>query len=72
MSSHPLKSDSTEPLYQQIVSQIKAKIMDHSLPPGTKLPSEREMAEVARVSTLPAHQRLHLPHHIRHVRLYNT
>ena len=35
----------TRPIYQQITSQIKEQVSNGSLPPGTELPSVRELAE---------------------------
>ncbi|MDN5327357.1 MAG: hypothetical protein PWP41_2053 [Moorella sp. (in: firmicutes)] len=33
------------PLYQQIVEQVRAKILAGELPPGSQLPSIRELAK---------------------------
>lgn len=39
-----IDSRSTTPVYLQIVEQIRARIGDGSLPPGTPLPSVRQLA----------------------------
>lgn len=38
-----------QPLYQQVVEQIRARILSGDLPPGTSLPSVRQLA--AEIST---------------------
>ena len=38
------KLDGQSPLYKQIVEQILLKIKSGELPPGAKLPTERELA----------------------------
>lgn len=45
---------SDDPLYVQIAEAITAKILDYSLPAGSKLPPERELAEILRVSRTTA------------------
>ena len=40
------------PLYRQIVDQIKEKILSGELPPGTPLPSIRQLAEEAMTSVI--------------------
>lgn len=50
----PLDSHSKEPLYRQISRHIKEKILDGSLTPGTRLPSERELAKLLNVSRTTA------------------
>lgn len=40
------------PLYRQIVDQIKEKVLSGELPPGTPLPSIRQLAEEAMTSVI--------------------
>ncbi len=40
-----------EPPYEQIRTQIAAQVVDGRLPPGTKLPSVRSLAETLGVAT---------------------
>ncbi|MBO5241618.1 MAG: GntR family transcriptional regulator [Lachnospiraceae bacterium] len=47
-----LKSSSDEPIYQQIVSQIKAQIMGGELAAGEALPSMRMLAQQLRISVI--------------------
>lgn len=47
-----LKSSSDEPIYQQIVSQIKAQIMGGELSAGEALPSMRMLAQQLRISVI--------------------
>ncbi|WP_328793771.1 MocR-like pyridoxine biosynthesis transcription factor PdxR [Heliomicrobium undosum] len=52
---------SAEPLYQQIADMIMYKILHHVLPPGTKLPPERELAalfDVSRTTAINAYRLL--------------
>lgn len=39
----PLNADSTEPLHLQLREHLRAQILNHSLPPGTSLPSEAQL-----------------------------
>ncbi|TYC97978.1 GntR family transcriptional regulator [Arthrobacter echini] len=39
----PLDAGSGEPLYVQLRGHLRAQIMNHSLPPGTSLPSEAQL-----------------------------
>lgn len=50
----PLDSHSSVPLYQQISRYIKEKILDNTLAPGVRLPSERELAKLLNVSRTTA------------------
>ena len=45
-----LNPDSSVPLYLQIVSSLTTKIRDLALPPGSKLPPERELSRLLGVS----------------------
>ena len=47
-----LKNSSDEPIYQQIVAQVKAQIMDGSLTAGDALPSMRTLAAQLRISVI--------------------
>ena len=47
-----LKNSSDEPIYQQIVTQVKAQIMDGSLTAGDALPSMRTLAAQLRISVI--------------------
>jgi len=47
-----LSNSSDEPIYQQIVSQIKAQIMSGDLKPGDPLPSMRLLAQQLRISLI--------------------
>lgn len=49
-----LDPNSSIPLYLQILEIITEKITDHSLPPGSKLPPERELATIFSVSRTTA------------------
>ncbi len=39
-----------EPAYRQIVKQIEARVLSGELPPGTRLPTERDLAQQLRVN----------------------
>jgi len=45
-----LDFDSTRPIYMQIIDEIKRAVARNLLVPGEKLPSQRELAEAARVN----------------------
>ena len=47
-----LSNTSDEPIYQQIVTQIKAQIMSGSLTAGDHLPSMRNLATQLRISVI--------------------
>ena len=47
-----LSNSSDEPIYQQIVSQIKAHIMSGKLAAGDALPSMRALAQQLRISVI--------------------
>ena len=47
-----LRNSSDEPIYQQIVSQVKAQIMDGTLTAGDALPSMRTLAAQLRISVI--------------------
>lgn len=47
-----LSNSSDEPIYQQIVSQIKAQIMNGTLTAGDALPSMRALAAQLRISVI--------------------
>ncbi len=47
-----LKNSSDEPIYQQIVSQVKAQIMNGTLAAGDALPSMRNLAAQLRISVI--------------------
>ena len=47
-----LKNSSDEPIYQQIVSQIKEQIMNGTLAAGDALPSMRTLASQLRISVI--------------------
>ena len=47
-----LKNSSDEPFYQQIVSQVKAQIMNGTLAAGDALPSMRTLAAQLRISVI--------------------
>ena len=47
-----LKNSSDEPIYQQIVSQVKTQIMSGALTPGDALPSMRNLASQLRISVI--------------------
>lgn len=47
-----LSNASDEPIYQQIVSQIKAQIMDGTLAAGDALPSMRNLAAQLKISVI--------------------
>lgn len=45
-----LRSDTAKPLYQQLDEQLTRLIGDGTLPPGTTLPAERQLAERLKIS----------------------
>ncbi|MGN0367875.1 MAG: GntR family transcriptional regulator [Wujia sp.] len=47
-----LSNSSNEPIYRQIVTQIKAQIMSGELAPGDALPSMRHLAQQLRISLI--------------------
>ncbi|MBQ8248202.1 MAG: GntR family transcriptional regulator, partial [Lachnospiraceae bacterium] len=47
-----LSNSSDEPIYQQIVTQIKAQIMGGELAAGEALPSMRMLAQQLRISVI--------------------
>lgn len=47
-----LNNTSMQPIYEQIVTQMKAMIINGTLKPDTMLPSVRTMAKDLRISTL--------------------
>ena len=47
-----LSNTSSEPIYQQIINQIKAQIMDGTLKAGDALPSMRVLATQLRISVI--------------------
>ena len=60
-SQHQLDHNSSKPLYVQILEIITRKITDRTLPPGSKLPPERELASffaVSRTTAINAYRQL--------------
>ena len=47
-----IRNDSGQPIYEQIVSQIKALILSDELQPGDALPSMRLLAKELRISVI--------------------
>ena len=47
-----ISNQSSEPIYEQIVSQIKAQIMSGTLAEGDALPSMRALAQSLRISVI--------------------
>lgn len=47
-----ISNSSMQPIYEQVVSQIKAEILKGALAPESKLPSVRELAGDLRISAL--------------------
>lgn len=47
-----ISNSSMQPIYEQVVSQIKAEIMAGNLAPESRLPSVRELARDIRISAL--------------------
>ena len=47
-----LNNSSDEPIYQQIISQIKAQIMNGTLTAGDALPSMRVLAAQLKISVI--------------------
>ena len=47
-----LSNSSAEPIYQQIITQIKAQIMNGTLAAGDALPSMRVLAQQLRISVI--------------------
>jgi DNA-binding transcriptional MocR family regulator len=59
--SFPLDRDSEEPLYRQLIRQIKSQIESGQLPAGTRLPASRELADqihISRISVVNAYAEL--------------
>lgn len=57
----PLDRESEEPLYRQLIRQIKTQIESGQLPAGTRLPASRELAEqidISRISVVNAYAEL--------------
>lgn len=52
------KMDRPKALWRQIATQIRQKILDNSLPPGTKLPTTVELAEQAGADAFTVHRAL--------------
>lgn len=50
------KQKSGDRLYETILENIKKMIVDNSIKPGEKLPSERELAEMFHVSRIPVRE----------------
>ena len=48
-----VSNKASQPLYEQIASQVTAAIMSGALSAGEPLPSERAMAKSLRISILP-------------------
>ena len=56
-----LNPSSVTPLFRQLYNELRAAILDHRLPAGTRLPSTRQMAEdlsVSRNTVLNAYEQL--------------
>ena len=47
-----ISNQSSEPIYEQIVSQVKAQIMNGTLAEGDALPSMRALAQSLRISVI--------------------
>ena len=47
-----ISNQSSEPIYEQIVSQVKAQIMSGALAEGDALPSMRALAQSLRISVI--------------------
>ncbi len=47
-----ISNSSMQPIYEQVVSQVKQEILSGSLTPESKLPSVRELAGELRISAL--------------------
>ena len=47
-----IRSTSSQPIYDQIASQIKSQIISGALPPGEALPSIRALAKDLRISVI--------------------
>lgn len=47
-----ISNSSMQPIYEQVVSQVKQEILSGSLAPESKLPSVRELAGELRISAL--------------------
>jgi len=49
-STIPLDEASSEPLYRQVYDRLRKAILMRQLPPGTRLPSTRELANELNIS----------------------
>jgi GntR family transcriptional regulator len=47
-----LSASDAAPMYQQVIDQVRAKIVAGDWPPGTPLPSIRELASASQVSVI--------------------
>lgn len=57
----PLNRDSEEPIYRQLIRQVKMQIESGTLPPGTRLPASRDLAKtlnISRISVVNAYAEL--------------
>ncbi|MGI9253342.1 MAG: GntR family transcriptional regulator, partial [Thermomicrobiales bacterium] len=57
-ASYPLDLASPIPRYAQLADLIAGRIRRNDLPPGAKLPAERDLAEAAGISRMTARQAL--------------
>jgi DNA-binding transcriptional MocR family regulator len=57
----PLNRNSEEPIYRQLIRHIRAQIESGTLPPGTRLPASRDLAQqidISRISVVNAYAEL--------------
>lgn len=65
--SIPMDRDSEEPIYRQLIRQIKSQIESGILAPGTRLPASRDLAvqlDISRISVVNAYAELRASGHL--------
>lgn len=67
-----VSNKTSRPLYEQIVSQIKAQIMNSELKAGEALPSIRSLAKSLQISVLTVQKAYDLPAYLRALCLCNV
>ena len=59
-TDHPLPHPREEPLYWRIATELLSRLRDGDIPPGERLPGERQLAESFRVSRETVRQALQI------------
>jgi transcriptional regulator, GntR family len=58
MFTIPIDRDSEEPIYRQLIRQIRAQIESGSLAAGTRLPASRDLARQLNISRISVSMRM--------------